>query len=178
MAIGILNKAQETYQYQMNAGAIKQRFPQAVKSDTLRLPDKTDRRDVFELSDSNRVFTGGYDTLCPEEVESLRYRFAHTISHNSNWFGEEAGKDLQKIKEEKGYYTDSDILNAYGFTYARLYAEIEQRYENGDEQWFGLGGKPLTKEKEIEELNMAYERAVAWTTKCAEVMAGIQNAKT
>ena len=178
MSIGISNKAQETYQYQMNAGAIKQRFPQAVKSDTLRLPDKTDRRDVFELSDSNRVFTGGYDTLCPEEVESLRYRFAHTISHNSNWFGEEAGKDLQKIKEEKGYYTDSDILNAYGFTYARLYAEIEQRYENGDEQWFGLGGKPLTKEKEIEELNMAYERAVAWTTKCAEVMAGIQNAKT
>ena len=41
-------------------------------------------------------------------------------------------------------------------TYARLYAEIGQRYEDVDGQWFGLGGEPLTKEKEIEELNIAY----------------------
>ena len=142
--------------------------------DALSLPSKTDRRDIFEHSDSNRIFTG-YDTLDIEEIESIRYKANHTIIHTPTWFSDEAGKELQKIREEKGTYNGSDILNAYGFTYARLYAEIEQRYENDKEQWFGLGGEPLTKEAEIEELNKAYESAVDWATKCAEVMAGIQN---
>ena len=174
MGIGISNRAQETYQYQTEAEATKHNFPHAVKLDALSLPSKTYRRDVFEHSDSNRIFTG-YDTLDIEEIESIRYKANHTIIHTPSWFSDEAGEELQKVKEEKGTYNGSDVLNAYGFTYARLYAEIEQRYENGSEQWFGLGGEPLTKEKEIEELDKAYESAVDWATKCAEVMAGIQN---
>lgn len=174
MAIGTSNKVQGTYQYQTEAGTTNHNFPHAVKSDTSSLPSKTNQRDVFEHSDSNRIFTG-YDTLDIEEIESIRYKANHTIIHTHTWFSDEAGEELQKVKEEKGTYNGSDILNAYGFTYARLYAEIEQRYENGNEQWFGLGGEPLTKEKEIEELNKAYESAVDWATKCAEVMAGIQN---
>ena len=174
MAIGISNKAQETYQYQMDAGAVKHRFPNAVKIDASGLSGKANRRDIFEHSDSNRFFTG-YDVLDIEEIESIRYKFKHTVIHTPSWFSDEAGEELQKVKEEKGAYNGSDMLNAYGYTYARLYAEIEQRYENGDEQWFGLGGKPLTKEKEIEELNKAYEGAVAWAAKCAEIMVNIQN---
>ena len=174
MEIGISNKAQEAYQYQTEAGATKHSSLHAVKPDALCLPSKTNRRDVFEHSDSNRIFTG-YDTLDIEEIESIRYKVNHTIIHTPSWFSDEAGRELQKIKEEKGTYNGSDILNAYGFTYARLYAEIEKRYENDNERWFGLGGELLTKEKEIEELNKAYESAVDWATKCAEVMAGIQN---
>lgn len=174
MAIGTSNKVQEAYQYQTEAGATKHNFLHAVKSDTLSLPSKTNQRDVFEHSHSNRFFTG-YGALDIEEIESIRYKVNHTIIHTPSWFSDEAGKELQKVKEEKGAFNGSDVLNAYGFTYARLYAEIEQRYENGNEQWFGLGGEPLTKEKEIEELNKAYESAVDWATKCAEIMAGIQN---
>ena len=174
MAIGISNMAQETYQYQTDAGATKQRIPQTVKCDALSLSGKTNRRDVFELSDSSKLFTG-YDALDIEEIENIRYKVKHTIIHTPSWFSEEAGEELQKVKEEKGAYNGSDVLNAYGFAYARLYDEIEQRYENGDEQWFGLGGELLTKEKEIEELNKAYESAVGWATKCAEIMANIQN---
>ena len=174
MGIGISNRAQETYQYQTEAGATKHSSPHAVKLDVLSLPSKTNRRDVFEHSDSNKVFTG-YDILDVEEIESIRYKANHTIIHTPTWFSDEAGEELQKVKEEKGTYDGSDILNAYGFTYARLYAEIEQRYENGKEKWFSLCGEPLTKEAEIEELNKAYESAVDWATKCAEVMAGIQN---
>ena len=174
MAIGTSNKVQEIYQYQTEAGATKHNSPHAVKIDALSLSSKTNRRDVFEHSDSNWIFTG-YDALDIEEIESIRYKANHTIIHTPTWFSDEAGEELQKVKEEKGTYDGSDILNAYGFTYARLYAEIEQRYENGNEQWFGLGGEPLTKEKEIEELNKAYESAVDWATKCAEVITGIQN---
>ena len=174
MGIGISNKAQEAYQYQTEAGATKHSSPHAVKRDVLSLPSKTNRHDVFEHSDSNRIFTG-YDTLDIEEIESIRYKANHTLIHTPTWFSDEAEEELQKVKEEKGTYNGSDVLNAYGFTYARLYAEIEQRYENGKEKWFGLGGEPLTKEAEIEELNKAYEGAVAWAAKCAEIMVNIQN---
>ena len=174
MAISTSKKVQGTYQYQTEVGATKYSSPHAVKLDALSLAGKTNRRDVFEHSDSNRIFTG-YDTLDIEEIESIRYKANHTIIHTPIWFSDEAGEELQKIKEEKGTYDGSDILNAYGFIYARLYAEIEQRYENGKEKWFGLCGEPLTKEAEIEELNKAYESAVDWATKCAEVMAGIRN---
>ena len=174
MGIGVSNRAQEAYQYQTEAGATKHNFLNTVKSDALRLPRKTDQRDVFENLHSSKIFTG-YDALNIEEIESIRYKVNHTIIHTPSWFSDEAGKELQKVKEEKGEYDGSDVLNVYGFTYARLYDEIEQRYENGDEQWFGLGGEPLMKEKEIEELNKAYESAVDWAAKCAEVMVDIQN---
>lgn len=174
MGIGVSDKALETHQHQTAAAAIKQRYPDAVKMDVFSLPSKINQRDVFERSDSNRIFTG-YDVLDIEEVESIRYKANHTIIHTPSWFSDEAGKELQKVKEEKGEYNDSDVLDAYGFAYVRLYAEIEQRYKNGNGQWFGLGGEPLTKEEEIAELNKAYESAVDWTTKCAEVMTDIRN---
>lgn len=58
MAIGTSNKVQETYRYQTEAGATKHSSPHAVKLDALSLPSKTNWRDVFEHSDSDRIFTG------------------------------------------------------------------------------------------------------------------------
>ena len=76
MAIGISNKAQETYQYQTDAGVVKHRFPNAVKIDASGLSGKANRLDVFEHSDSNRFFSG-YDILDIEEIENIRYKVKH-----------------------------------------------------------------------------------------------------
>lgn len=174
MAINVSDRAQAAYRYRAGISATDRSSPQTDKSVRITSPDSINRRDTFERSEPNPFFTG-YDTLNSEEIRSFKYRIEHSISRNASWFHKEAGNDLQRIKEEKGYYNGSDILNAYGYAYARLYAEIEQRYENGDEQWFDPSGKPLTKEKEIEKLDRAYEGAVEWTVKCAEIMANLQN---
>ena len=176
MGIGISNKAQEAYQYQTEAVAIKRRYPDGAKSDASNLPRKTNQRDVLEVSASNQYEDyyndyDGYGNL-KEFADYLRYRFTHTVGHNVTWVLDEVGNDLHNRKEEKGAYNGSDMLNSYGYTYARLYADIEENYENGDELWFDLSGKPLTKEeakaKELEELNKGYDAAVGWAAMCAE----------
>ncbi|MCH5340271.1 MAG: hypothetical protein J1E01_02270 [Acetatifactor sp.] len=186
MGIGISNKAQAAHQCQTEAEAIKQRRQEAVKADASSISSKTNQRDVFEPSSNDKFdYYGDYDGYAniAEYASSLResilYRYSHTVGrHNATWVMDEVGNDLRNMKEEKGAYNGSDLLNAYGYTYARLYDESEQRFENGDELWFDLSGKPLTKEeakeKELEELNKAYEGAVEWAASCAYVMAGIQ----
>ena len=176
MGIGISNRAQEAYQYQTEAVAIKQRYPDAVKSDASSISSRTNGRDVFEPSSNDKFYFyncdyNGYANI-KEFGDYLRYRFAHTIGHNTSWFLKEVGNELHNMKEGKGAYNGSDLLNSYGYTYARLYADIEEKYENGDELWFDMSGKPLTKEeakaKEIEELNERYDEAVGWAAMCAE----------
>lgn len=60
-------------------------------------------------------------------------------------------------------------MNACGLSYARLYSEIEQRYEN--EQYYKVDGTPLTKEDEIEWLDIQFEQEVAWQKSCARITA-------
>ena len=69
----------------------------------------------------------------------------------------------------KGQYGYSDVVNACGLSYARLYSEIEQRYEN--EQYYKVDGTPLTKEDEIEWLDMQFEQEAAWQKSCARIAA-------
>ena len=54
-------------------------------------------------------------------------------------------------------------------SYARLYSEIEQRYEN--EQYYKVDGTPLTKEDEIEWLDIQFEQEAAWQKSCARIAA-------
>lgn len=75
----------------------------------------------------------------------------------------------REIREEKGQYGYSDVVNACGLSYARLYSEIEQRYEN--EQYYKVDGTPLTKEDEIEWLDIQFEQEVAWQKSCARITA-------
>ena len=79
------------------------------------------------------------------------------------------GKRIKEIREEKGQYDYTDVVNACGLSYARLYSEIEQRYEN--EQYYKVDGTPLTKEDEIEWLDMQFEQEVAWQKSCARITA-------
>ena len=139
---------------------------------------RLNQRDVLEISVEDKFHNfysdyGGYAN--PEEFgNSLRYRYSHTIGHTSTWFFEAAGEALQKVKGEKEDYDGADVVNAYGFAYARLYEEIEKRYGSG-EQWFDTDGTPLTREKEMEYLDAAYENAVAFQVSSAKVMTGLRH---
>lgn len=101
--------------------------------------------------------------------EILMDKIKHTVVHSVTSFSDMRAGILKEIREEKGQYGYSDVVNACGLSYARLYSEIEQRYEN--EQYYKVDGTPLTKEDEIEWLDMQFEQEVAWQKSCARITA-------
>ncbi|MCM1553458.1 MAG: hypothetical protein NC092_12300, partial [Butyrivibrio sp.] len=103
---------------------------------------KVFRQDTLEISQISK------------EREAFMYRINHTVDHSVILFGNELAETLKEVREETGQYGYSEVVNACGLTYARLYSDIERRYENGQEQWYDQMGTPLTKEDEIEWLNM------------------------
>ncbi len=104
--------------------------------------------------------------------EMLMDRIKHTVVHSVTSFSDMRAEILKEVREEKGQYDYSDVVNACGLSYARLYSEIEERYKNGNEQYYkSAGGTPWTKEEEIEWLDMQYEQEVAWQKSCARVAA-------
>ena len=104
--------------------------------------------------------------------EMLMDRIKHTVVHTVTLFSDMRAGILKEIREEKGQYDYSDVVNACGLSYARLYSEIEERYKNGNEQYYkSAGGTPWTKEEEIEWLDMQYEQEAAWQKSCARIAA-------
>ena len=101
--------------------------------------------------------------------ENLMDKIKHTVVHSVTSFSDLRAGILKEIREEKGQYGYSDVVNACGLSYARLYSEIEQRYEN--EQYYKVDGTPLTKEDEIEWLDIQFEQEVAWQKSCARITA-------
>lgn len=101
--------------------------------------------------------------------ENLMDKIKHTVVHSVTSFSDMIAGILKEIREEKGQYGYSDVVNACGLSYARLYSEIEQRYEN--EQYYKVDGTPLTKEDEIEWLDIQFEQEVAWQKSCARITA-------
>ncbi len=102
--------------------------------------------------------------------EILMDRIQHMVEHSVTSFSNMRAGILKEIREEKGQYDYSDVVNACGLAYARLYSEIEERYKNGNEQYYkSADGTPWTKEEEIEWLNMQYEGEVAWQKACARI---------
>ena len=96
-------------------------------------------------------------------------KIKHTVVHSVTSFSDMRAGILKEIREEKGQYGYSDVVNACGLSYARLYSEIEQRYEN--EQYYKVDGTPLTKEDEIKWLDIQFEQEVAWQKSCARIIA-------
>ena len=96
-------------------------------------------------------------------------KIKHTVVHSVTSFRDMRAGILKEIREEKGQYDYTDVVNACGLSYARLYSEIEQRYEN--EQYYKVDGTPLTKEDEIEWLDIQFEQEVAWQKSCARIAA-------
>lgn len=101
--------------------------------------------------------------------ENLMDKIKHTVVHSVTSFSDMRAGILKEIREEKGQYGYSDVVNACGLSYARLYSEIEQRYEN--EQYYKVDGTPLTKDDEIEWLDIQFEQEVAWQKSCARITA-------
>lgn len=99
-------------------------------------------------------------------------RISHLIIHTVSEFSDARAEVLKKVREEKGEYDYSDVVNACGLSYARFYAEIEERYQSGNEKYYKTaGGEPLTKEEELDWLNMQYEQEVKWQQACARTAA-------
>ena len=103
--------------------------------------------------------------------ENLMDKIKHTVVHSVTSFSDMRAGILKEIREEKGQYGYSDVVNACGLSYARLYSEIEEHYKNGNEQYYKVDGTPLTKEDEIEWLDMQFEQEVAWQKSCARITA-------
>ena len=101
--------------------------------------------------------------------EILMDRIKHTVVQSVASLSDMRVGILKEVREEKGQYGYSDVVNACGLSYARLYSEIEQRHEN--EQYYKADGTLLTKEEEIEWLDMQYEQEVAWQKSCARIAA-------
>ena len=101
--------------------------------------------------------------------EILMDKIKHTVVQSAASLSDMRAGILKEIREEKGQYGYSDVVNACGLSYARLYFEIEQRYEN--EQYYKVDGTPLTKEDEIEWLDIQFEQEVAWQKSCARITA-------
>lgn len=103
--------------------------------------------------------------------ENLMDKIMHTVVHPITSLSDMRAGILKEIREEKGQYGYSDVVNACGLSYARLYSEIEQRHENEQEQYYKADGTSLTMEEEIEWLDMQYEQEVAWQKSCARIAA-------
>ena len=123
-------------------------------SHPIHLPDffKFDREYLGKQESQNedqKVFHK--DTLEVSQLsknrEILMDKIKHTVVQSAASLSDMRAGILKEIREEKGQYGYSDVVNACGLSYARLYSEIEQRYEN--EQYYKVDGTPLTKEDEI-----------------------------
>lgn len=145
-------------------------------SHPIHLPDffKFDREYLGKQESQNedqKVFHK--DTLEVSQLsknrEILMDKIKHTVVQSAASLSDMRAGILKEIREEKGQYGYSDVVNACGLSYARLYSEIEQRYEN--EQYCKVDGTPLTKEDEIEWLDIQFEQEVAWQKSCARITA-------
>ena len=145
-------------------------------SHPIHLPDffKFDREYLGKQESQNedqKVFHK--DTLEVSQLsknrENLMDKIKHTVVQSAASLSDMRAGILKEIREEKGQYGYSDVVNACGLSYARLYSEIEQRYEN--EQYYKVDGTPLTKEDEIEWLDIQFEQEVAWQKSCARIAA-------
>ena len=114
---------------------------------------KVFHRDSLEVSKLNR--------------EIITDKIKHTVMQSATSFRDMRAGILKEVREEKGQYGYSDVVNACGLSYARLYSEIELRHEN--EQYYKTDGTPLTKEEEIEWLDMQYGQEAEWQTSRARI---------
>ena len=101
--------------------------------------------------------------------EILMDRIKHMVVQPAASLSDMRAGILKEVREEKGQYGYSDVVNACGLSYARLYAEIEQRHESED--YYKADGTLLTKEEEIEWLDIQYDQEVEWQKSCARIAA-------
>ena len=129
---------------------------------------------AFNVYEASEVFQGDI-TLGAFQLsknrEAIMDKIEHTVMQSATAFSDMRAGILKEIREEKGYYDHDDIMNACEMVYAKLYSEIEQRYEDKQEQYYKADGTPLTKEEEIGWLDMQYEQEMKWQNSVARTAA-------
>ena len=122
-------------------------------------------------NEGRKVFDGDSLEVSPlsKNREILMDRIKHTVVQSVASLSDMRAGILKEVREEKGQYGYLDVVNACGLSYARLYAEIEQRHES--EEYYKADGTSLTKEEEIEWLDIQYEQEVEWQKSCARIAA-------
>lgn len=107
-------------------------------------------------------------TNIKENKESVIERVNHTVMQSASAFSDTRAGILGQVREDKGEYGYAEVVNACGLSYAKLYAEIEERHSCG-EQFYNPDGTILTKEDEIVFLDKAFANEVAWQMSCTKV---------
>ena len=103
--------------------------------------------------------------------EKIMEKIKHTAMQSATSFSDMRAGILKEVREKRGQYGYSDVVNACGLSYAKLYSEIEQLHEKEQERYYNADGTLLTKEEEIEWLDMQYEQEVEWQKSCARIAA-------
>lgn len=102
------------------------------------------------------------------EIEN---RLEHIVCRSVTKLSDTIADILKNIREEKGAYEYKDVVNAAGSAYAKLYAEIEKRYEDPTVHYFKPDGTSVTIEEEIAWLDDEYEAKIALEKSTAETAA-------
>lgn len=105
-----------------------------------------------------------------ENKEDVIDRVNHTVMQSSCLFSDTRAGILQEVREDKSKYGYAEVINACGLSYAKLYAEIEERHQSG-EPFYNPDGTLLTKEDEIGLLDKSFVNEVAWQMSCTKVAA-------
>lgn len=132
-----------------------------------------DEKSVKSERQRNRLSKAWTDEWQMEKAasayEAVMDKLSHTVVQSATSFSDMRAGILQQVREDTGQYGYSDIVNACGLSYARLYSEIEQRHEK--ETHYQADGAVLTREEEIKWLDMQYEQEVEWQKSCARIAA-------
>ena len=64
--------------------------------------------------------------------EILMDKMKHTVVQSVASLSDMRAGILEEVREKRGQYGYSDVVNACGLSYAKLYSEIEQRHEKGE----------------------------------------------
>ncbi len=103
--------------------------------------------------------------------DAVMDKMKHTVVQSAASFSDTRAGIMKEIREEKGQYDYSDVVNACGLSYAKICSEIERRHENVPEQYYKADGTLLTKEEETEWLDVQFEQEVEWQKSCARIAA-------
>ncbi len=149
----------------------------SISDDSIRLRNgiKIDRGTLKSHQSQNADHKLHRDTLEISQFannrEEIMQKITHTVMQSATSFSDTRAGILKDIREEKNQYSYSDVVNACGLSYVKLYSEIEKRHENEQERYYNADGTLLTKEDEIEWLDMQYEQEVKWQVSCAGIAA-------
>lgn len=102
-----------------------------------------------------------------ENRKNIIEQVNHTVIQSAALFSDTRAGILQDVRKKQGNYGYAEVINACGFSYAKLYAEIEERHQDG-EHFFKPDGTVLTKEDEIMLLDKTYDNEVAWQMACTK----------